>query len=77
MPVAMNLNELAKSRGLHSFDCAVPQPWADHVRELTGIYPPGFVVWSYDESHIFGAPEPVCNLGALALLLYESSGGRS
>ena len=62
-------------RHAEPFDYAIPQPWANEVKKLTGMYPPGHIVWSYaaDIGLIFGAPFPVDNYGALMLRLYENT----
>jgi hypothetical protein len=42
------------------YDTAVPQPWADSMRDEFGFYPPGHFVWCYDEGcSLFGKPAPV------------------
>ena len=43
---------------MSGIDFAVPQPWADHVRETTGTDPACFTVWDYRNS-IFGEPYPL------------------
>lgn len=58
--------------GEGAYDYAVPQPWADDVRDKTGIYPPGHVVWLYNkDTGIGGRPFPVTLLGWMALKRYE------
>ena len=58
-----------------AFDCAVPQPWADHVKKITGVYPCGFTVWLYDEQGgIFGRPYPLTCEGARVLGQYAEMG---
>jgi len=59
------------------YDNAIPQPWADDVMKLTGFYPPGYIVWTYNEdiSPIFGSPFPVNSFGALILRLYVECRG--
>ena len=54
----IGLQQLSDKRKI-AFDYAIPQPWADDVREKTGIYPVGNIVWLYDENGILG---PKCGL---------------
>ena len=57
-------------------DYAVPQPWADGVRDRTGIDPCGFTVWLYDEqAGIFGRPYPLTCQGARVLGQYQDQEG--
>lgn len=69
----MEMDALMLFKYASPYDVALPQPWADKVKELTGMYPPGHIVWSYAESTIFGEPFPVSNYGANILRLYEMS----
>lgn len=48
-----------KELGLEVYDTAVPQPWADSFREVTGLYPPGHFVWCYDRCRTWGEPVPL------------------
>ena len=49
------------------FDTAIPQDWADRVRDLTGEYPPGHVVWSYARGSLSGFPVAIDMTGARIL----------
>lgn len=63
--------------GEGAYDYALPQMWADDVRERTGIYPPGHMVWLYNErTGLAGVPFPVTLLGWIALKRYENTTGR-
>jgi len=55
MMAEQTMAEAAAALGLEVFDTAIPQPWADAVRDATGIYPAGHVVWCYDGS-LLGYP---------------------
>ena len=52
-------------------DTAIPQDWANHCRQATGIYPPGHVVVSHREEHndggCYGVFLPITLDGAIAL----------
>lgn len=62
--------------GYKSYDTAVPQDWADTVRNLTGIYPVGHVVWCYDGKTMLGNPAPVTSVGfELMKVIPEKLGG--
>ena len=54
--------DLIKCIGLEDakFDYALPQPWCDEVKEITGIYPVDHFIWLYDEkAPMFGRPYPL------------------
>ncbi|MHB8618432.1 MAG: hypothetical protein ACYDAG_02495 [Chloroflexota bacterium] len=63
----VSVRDAAELFGYKVYDSAVPQPWADAVLKLTGIYPPGLVVWCYDKARTFGAPVPVSREGEALL----------
>ncbi len=72
-----NKHDLAAAAGIRTFDTALPQPWLDHVRALTGEYPLAGFVWSYDPPFtVVGRPAPLTE-SATALLarLPEFLGG--
>lgn len=54
-----SVRDRADRLGLKVYDTAIPQDWADAVRAKTGIYPPGHVVWCYDNARAFGEPVAV------------------
>lgn len=65
----MNTNERAEALGIKVFDTSLPQDWFDLALSLSGTNPSGHVVWSYDYSTIFGAPEPITPEGNLIVAL--------
>lgn len=58
------------------FDYAVPQPFADHLREVTGAETFGAFVWIYDsQAPIFGRPFPLHNGAICTLADYNARAG--
>lgn len=58
------------------YDLALPQPWVDKFKSLTGVYPVSRFVWAYDEGNkIFGRPFPVHPDAAADLALYNQLAG--
>lgn len=54
------IGERCKELGVYNYDTALPQDWADTFCAITGLYPPGHFVWSYDEPYrIMGQPVPL------------------
>jgi hypothetical protein len=76
----ITVGEAAVMCGYTVYDCALPQPWVDHVFELTGTYPVGMFVWCYDTAKNFGEPAPLTPDAAKLLRSYEQArrlrGGR-
>lgn len=66
-----DLDKAAKAMGLHSYDTALPQDWADDFHAATGAWPNGMIVWSYDGAGVFGRPVAVSDEGARLLAVYE------
>ena len=64
------INERAKLMGLKSYDCAIPQTWADEFYDVTGMWPRG-IVWSYDDAKNFGRPVAVNELMEKQLALFH------
>lgn len=67
----LTVYDLAREYGLKAFDTALPQGWLDDVTEKTGFDIRGHVVWSYDESTVFGAPFALTREGRVALDIYD------
>ncbi len=65
-----------EAMGNKTYDITIPQPWANEVRDQTGIYPPGHIVWVYD-GNIFGRPYAVDLLGWMILNMYEEGKNRA
>jgi hypothetical protein len=59
----MNTSKAAESRGIVSYDTALPQHWVDEVQRLYGLDVRGHFVWSYDKPGLFGFPAPVTERG--------------
>jgi len=56
------MDQRARELGLQTYDSAIPQEWANRVKDLTGFYPVGHVVWCYDRVS-FGRPVAVTPAG--------------
>lgn len=54
--MSMTVGEAAKALGLKVYDTALPQEWVDDVFWVTGVYPAGMFVWSYDRGRVLGEP---------------------
>ena len=66
------VDERCRELGLQVYDTAIPQPWADDVRDTTGIYPVGHVVWCYDGGSLCGYPVALTPEGQKALGNYAA-----
>lgn len=66
-----NIDELAKDRGISSFDTALPQDWFDAVIKITGQNPSGHIVWNYDLS-LMGHPQAIDYIGDQIIGAYAS-----
>lgn len=66
------VDQLAKEKGLVSYDTALPKRWCDDVLQRTGVWP-GLVgfVWCYDKARIFGEPVPLTKTAEELLARYE------
>lgn len=65
-----------KERG--QFDYAIPQPWLDDLKEITGVYAIHCFVWFYPkegEGRIFGHPYPLTDEGRFLLNIYNNRRG--
>jgi len=67
----------AAALGLHTYDTALPQTWADDVRvvmeqsfmaKYASVF--GHFVWCYDGNSIYGYPVPITSHGAHILDKY-------
>ena len=67
-------NELEAIGIIQTYVFAVPQGWANEVRAKTGVYPPGHVVWCYDEFRMGGRPFAIDMLGWMCLKWAELAG---
>lgn len=66
------VDELAKEKGLKSYDTALPQPWVDSAKEA-GHDVLGHFVWSYDGAGVFGEPVALTSEGRAMLRAIKGS----
>ena len=71
----MTVREAAEMCGYEEFDCALPVDWANDVKQVTGVWPVGHVVWVYrypGYESSFGKPMPITKEGKNILRTYHS-----
>jgi hypothetical protein len=67
------VKEAAEMLGLKVYDTALPQNWVDDFYKVTGVWPAGLFVWSYDEAKTWGEPYPLTMATFKLFLQYEKA----
>lgn len=68
----VSVDDLAKAKGLKSYDTAIPQEWWDRFHAKTGEAPNGIIVWGYDNASVFGKPVALTDRGEYLLHLFDA-----